>query len=199
MPDSSKTEVAVVLDRSGSMLAIREDMIGGFRAFVDDQRRIPGACTLSLYQFDDRFDVAYESVPLDQVPPLELTPRGRTALLDGVGKALTLVGERHDKLDPGNRPVRVLVVVITDGCENASTEWEFSALRSAIRDAECRRNWRFLFLGASDDAFRDARNLGMRRSARFHASHEGVRSMYRSLVRETSTYRTSSPSGEERP
>ncbi len=196
MPDPTRTEIAIVLDRSGSMHAIREDMIGGFSAFVEQQRRAPGTCTLSLYQFDDHFDVVYEAVPVDQAPPLKLTPRGRTALLDGIGKALALIADRHDKLAPAEPPGTVIVIVITDGRENASTEWSLAALRSAVSDAECKRNWRVLFLGATADAFDEGRSMGVRSSIRYHASATGVRTMYDSLAHTTLACRSNAPPSE---
>ncbi len=79
MTDSALTHVYVLLDRSGSMLSIVEDTVGGFGAFVKDQQSVAGRCRLSLAQFDDSFEQVYASVDIQDVPPLLLIPRGSTA------------------------------------------------------------------------------------------------------------------------
>lgn len=68
MADKGRTEIAVILDRSGSMQSIRDDMVGGLASFVEGQRKEPGTCTLSLYQFDDTYEVMFEAMPLRRVP-----------------------------------------------------------------------------------------------------------------------------------
>ena len=86
------TDIITILDRSGSMESIQSDTEGGFNAFVQKQRETPGACALSLYQFDDVYEVVYENRPIAQVPPLQLEPRNMTALLDAIGSTVNARG-----------------------------------------------------------------------------------------------------------
>ena len=91
------TDIVCVIDRSGSMDSIRTDAIGGFNAFLKDQQAEPGEARLTLVLFDHEYLIPYENVPLPDVPPLDGTtyvPRGRTALNDAVGRAITTEGER---------------------------------------------------------------------------------------------------------
>ena len=90
--NSTLSEIVCIIDRSGSMDAIRSDAIGGFNSFITDQKAQPGQALLTLVLFDDEYDVIHDAVTLNAVPPLnELTyiPRGSTALLDAVDGPLT--------------------------------------------------------------------------------------------------------------
>jgi uncharacterized protein YegL len=178
MPDRTKTEVAVILDRSGSMDSIRRDMERGFRTFVKKQRKAPGTCVLSLYQFDDRYDVVFEERALEDVTAIELVPRGSTALFDAVGHTIARIGERLRSKPEGQRPGTVVVMVITDGMENASCEYDATAVRELIARHERKHDWRFMFLGADAASVAEARDLGVRAAARYAKSAAGVADLY---------------------
>ena len=99
MTDPQRTLIAVLLDRSGSMQAIKDDTEGGFNAFVEQQRNEPGEARVTLAQFDTHYEVVYADRPIADVPPLDLQPRGMTALYDALGRLITDVG-------PNWRPCR---------------------------------------------------------------------------------------------
>ena len=86
MTNSTITHIAFLLDRSGSMQSIKDDTEGGFNAFIQDQRRQGGECRVTLAQFDNEYEEVYRDLPLAEVPPLRLVPRGSTALLDSIGR-----------------------------------------------------------------------------------------------------------------
>src|SRR4029079_3280899 len=105
------THISVVLDRSGSMDLVREDTIGGFHAFLDGQKKVPGHCTFTLTQFDHAYDVLHANEPIKQVNPLTkdtFVPRGSTALLDAVGKTIESTGEYLKGLPEYQRPAKVI-------------------------------------------------------------------------------------------
>jgi len=196
MANKNKTEIAIILDRSGSMQSICADMEGGFGSFVDKQRHEPGECVLSLYQFDDRYEVVYEATPLSDVTALKLEPRGSTALLDGVGKSVANIAARHDAMTESQRPAAVIVLVITDGQENASVEWKLADVRAAVEAAERTRNWRFVFLGADAKAFTDARAMGIATAAHYASDTRSVSIMYNALDVSSRNYRSAVRDGE---
>ena len=82
------TLLVMLLDRSGSMHRIRAEVEEGFDAFIADQRDDGGRCTVSLYQFDSGFEPVYVGVPIGDVPPLSIRPRGNTALYDAIGRTI---------------------------------------------------------------------------------------------------------------
>lgn len=151
----------MLLDRSGSMASIKADIEGGFNAFVADQRSQPGRVTLTLAQFDDHYDVIHDRVPLADVPPLDLTPRGMTALLDSIARLVTTTGEQLAALPEDQRPDTVIVGILTDGMENASREWTHPAIKALIEQQTTRYRWEFLYMGANQDAIEVGTGLGI--------------------------------------
>ncbi|MEJ3656812.1 vWA domain-containing protein [Actinomycetes bacterium KLBMP 9759] len=194
------TLIAALLDRSGSMHGLRSDTEGGFDAFVADQRAVPGEVQVTLAQFDDRYEVVYSRRAIAEVPPLQLHPRGTTALLDAIGKLVTDVGRDLAALAEEERPEKVIVIVMTDGHENASSEWTPEAVRSIIAQQEQVYSWEFLFLGANIDAVTVGSHLGFshERSLTYSASSSGVGGAYRAASGYTRRSRTARP-GAARP
>jgi hypothetical protein len=161
MTDPDLTHLYFLLDRSGSMQSIREDIVGGFDAFIAEQRRQPGRCRATLAQFDDRYDVVYSGLPIEEVPGLQLVPRGMTALLDAIGRLLTEAGSGLAALPEPERPGTVIVGIMTDGHENASKEWTHSAVKTLIEQQTTTYGWEFLYLGADQDAIEVGTGLGV--------------------------------------
>jgi hypothetical protein len=160
MTDSTLTHLYFLLDRSGSMQSIRTDTMGGFDAFIEEQRSAPGRCRVTLAQFDDRYDDVYVDRDLADVPPLVLNPRGRTALLDALGRLISEAGERLAALREDERPGTVVVGVMTDGLENASREWTHPRIKALIEQQSRDYGWQFLYLGADQDAIEEGSKLG---------------------------------------
>lgn len=158
--DTNKTLIAALLDRSGSMQDIAADMRGGFDSFIAKEREQAGTTLVTLAQFDDRYDIVYTDRPVDTVPPLTLEPRGRTALLDAIGRFVTEVGAGLASLPEDQRPGDVTVLVMTDGYENASAQWTVEAVRALIAQQESVYSWDFVFLGANMDAVEVGSHLG---------------------------------------
>ncbi|UMG93596.1 vWA domain-containing protein [Nocardioides sp. TF02-7] len=161
MTRADLTHLYFLLDRSGSMQSIKSDTEGGFAAFVDEQRKAPGECRVTLAQFDDRYDVVYSSVPLADVPPLVLQPRGSTALLDAMGRLVTSAGDELAAMPEDQRPGTVIVAVMTDGHENASREWTHPAIKALVEQQTTDYAWQFLYMGADQDAIEVGTSLGV--------------------------------------
>ncbi len=159
--DPDYTDITFVLDRSGSMDSIRQATIDGFAAFIAEQRGTPGRCTVTLNQFDDRFETVYTAVDLARVPALTLVPRGMTALLDAIGRSVHATGARLAAMPPARRPGTVIVAIMTDGLENASTEFTRPMIRKLITEHESVYSWTFLYMGAGQDAVEVGTGLGV--------------------------------------
>ena len=154
------TEIAIILDRSGSMNNIREDMEGGLWNMLVEQDEQPGRCRASLYRFDNEFEVAFEGRPTGEIKQddVALIPRGGTALNDAIVKAVALVEERISAEPEDQRPGKVVVVVITDGHENASRESKKSDAQNAIKRCET-NGWQFVYLAADQQGFSEGTGL----------------------------------------
>lgn len=155
------SDVTVVLDRSGSMASCRTDAEGGVNTFIEEQKKHPGECAFSLVEFDTEYNFVHKAKPVASVPPYTLVPRGSTALLDAVGRAINETGERLAATKEEDRPSLVVFVIVTDGHENASKEFNRLQIKEMIERQQKEYNWQFTFLGANQDAFAEASSLGI--------------------------------------
>jgi len=161
MTNHDLTHIYLLLDRSGSMQSIKADTEGGFAAFMEDQRATEGECRVTLAQFDNHYEVVYADRPVADVPPLDLQPRGSTALLDAMGRLITDTGAQLAKLPDDRRPGTVITAIMTDGYENASQEWTHPAIKALVEQQTNDYGWQFLYMGADQDAIEVGRNIGI--------------------------------------
>lgn len=190
MTNDTLTHIEFLLDRSGSMQSIKTDVEGGYDAFISEQRKTPGDCTVSLSQFDDRFDVVYTDVRLEDVPPLALQPRGSTAMLDAIGRSVTDLGARLATLPEERRPGTVLVAIMTDGMENASREWTYEAVHALISQQEQTYGWTFLYMGADQDAIEVGARMGIAKERSLTYGRGRSREAYAAASDSVSAYRS---------
>ncbi|TDL66691.1 VWA domain-containing protein [Rhodococcus qingshengii] len=192
--NSNLTEIIFLLDRSGSMGGLESDTIGGFNAFIENQRKLEGKTLVTGVLFDDQYEVVWNGAEAEKVKLTteEYFVRGCTALLDAVGKTILDVGYRLSKTNEADRPGKVIYVITTDGFENASREFTYKKVKELIKHQQEKYNWEFIFLGANIDAEKEADSLGINieNAYSFEASEEGVESMYK-MVSETVTEKRS--------
>ncbi len=162
MTDHDYTDITFLLDRSGSMQAIEAATVSGFAEFVAEQRRAPGRCLVTLNRFDTDYDRVYTAVPVGDVPPLLLEPRGMTAMLDAIARTIRETGERLAALPEEQRPGQVVVGIMTDGLENASRETTHAQVKTMIQRQEQAYAWSFLYMGANQDAIEVGASIGVR-------------------------------------
>ena len=172
--NADHTEVIIVLDRSGSMDSIKNDMEGGINQFFEDQKKEPGRCSVTLTQFDNEYEIVYSGVDIQSVPKVSLVPRSMTALLDAVGRTIKEVGDRLAKTAEANKPGRVIMLIVTDGLENASREFTNAQVKALIEEQTSKYNWMFVYLGANQDAFAVAAGMGVKCASNFQANAAGT-------------------------
>lgn len=188
----SNTHIAVILDRSGSMSSMRNEIIGGFNAFLEEQKKVPGQATMTLVQFDHDIDRLATFKPLAEIEPLSektYEPRGCTKLYDAIGLTCTTVKDEVAKA--ASKPDKVLIVILTDGQENSSQEYTTEQIQSLV-EAQQKAGWEFSFIGANQDAILSARGIGIHNAAAnlsFAATPAGATNMMASLSSATASYR----------
>ncbi len=166
------TQLMFILDKSGSMCGLEHDTIGGFNALLAKQKALDTACLLTTVLFSDTCEVLHQRVDIHQVEDLtEETYQvgGSTALLDAIGRTL------EDSVQQ-EKTEKVLMVIITDGQENSSTEYSLPVVKRMIEKRQAENGWEFLFLGAGLDVIAQASQIGIRteQTRTFTADSEGV-------------------------
>jgi hypothetical protein len=166
------------------MSSIEEDTKGGFNSFLEDQRDEEGDATVTLYDFNTNVDLVYEEYPVVDAAKLDsdtYTPSGRTALHDAIYRAVTETAEQINATEPAEQPDNVIVVVLTDGKENAS-ETHQERVREQVEVRREEHGWEFLFIGANQDAALTAENMGMDADRSLNMAHsgEGTQAAYES-------------------
>jgi hypothetical protein len=188
------TDIAFVLDRSGSMESCAEQAVAGFNRFLAEQRVGHGQARLTLVLFDDQYEVPCASIPIQEMTELDAStykPRGSTALLDAIGKTIDDLGARLAATPEADRPETVIVAILTDGLENASRRFTWTDISDRIARQRDVYQWQFFFLGANQDAIATAAQLHIAaaNAATFVADGAGARSGYAGLSRKLSAMR----------
>ena len=195
------SHITLILDRTGSMDAIRQDVIGGFNSFLSKQQAHADPATFTLVQFDsqDAYEVLHRASPISHVQPLtEATyvPRASTPLYDAMGRGILDLEVHLAKMEDAKRPDRVMFVVVTDGEENASSDFDRARVSRLIA-AKKKLGWQFVFLSADLASFADAVHLGVEDSARlyFKKSKEGNDAAWASASEKIVEYRSGRAAG----
>lgn len=189
------TEIAIVMDESGSMATTADDAIGGFNSFLESQRTVEGDSNVTLILFDDKYEVIYDGMSLEKVPDLTKEtyhPGGGTALIDALGKTIDSLSTRIFALPEEDRPGKVIVIVITDGQENSSHEYKRSDITSKIKDLKTRCGWELVFIGASDAILEQADGIGFdkKKMMRYKASKGGTMRAFSAMSDVVCSYRS---------
>ncbi|WP_419921010.1 vWA domain-containing protein [Candidatus Poriferisodalis sp.] len=198
---SDRSKVWILLDRSGSMNGLEIAVVRGVNRFIAEQAAEPGKCKLTIAQFDstDPFEVLVDAVSVQKIEPHALEryqPRGLTPLFDAVGSLIGRADRRmKQRSKAGKKPEDQTVVIVTDGYENASTDYSAADIHQLI-NARREQGWAFVFMGANQDSYSESAGLGVdpRSVQNYEASDEGVDEAFVSLSRAQRERRSMSPS-----
>lgn len=135
--------VYILLDRSGSMATLWDEAIGSINGYV---KTLKPATKVQLAVFDSVSHDVVRDVKVKEwadVSPLEVSPRGGTPLFDSCGKIMANAEAANAK--------KTVLVVMTDGYENASKEHTQASIKAKVKQFE-EKKWEVIFLGANFDA-----------------------------------------------
>lgn len=189
----NQLKIIFILDESGSMQGTESDVIGGFNQFLEQQKaKAYEKSSVSLYKFNSSWSKIFSDLPLNEIRPLQpgdYTPGGLTALYDAIGTAISEADKQQAHTGPGlkaeskqeaapeatseskqeataqSKPDMVMMVIITDGQENASREYDSQRVKRLIQKHEQNENWQFIYLGSDLSNFADAEALGFKYKA----------------------------------
>lgn len=198
----NKSELVFILDRSGSMSGLENDTIGGYNSMLKKQQAIKGDATVTTVLFDDKYEILHDRIPLENINPItesEYYVRGTTALLDAIGKTISKIKKVQKHIKKSAKVNKVLLVIITDGMENASKEYSHCKIKSMVTEAKENDHWEFIFLGANIDAISTARDYGINpaNAANYHADAKGTEITYAAVANAVSQIRSNSKISKE--
>lgn len=145
------THISLVVDRSNSMKAIKNEMQNAINSLIEEQFRQSTKLTFTLTEFDTIIDDVQRmaTAPFQY----ELKPRLATSLFDAVGYEIEHTTADIEALPLDARPERVLMVFVTDGNDNHSVRFTKDAVREMISGLRDCKNWDFQFLGVEESAW----------------------------------------------
>merc|ERR1719158_338936 len=180
-----------LLDRSGSMTSIRDDVIGGINQYVKEQQDAATGedMLLTMAQFDtmNNFELMHDAVNVKKFPTdvpfmdrSSFKPRSGTPLYDAIG-AMINHADKHTEKETAER---VVVVIFSDGAENSSREFSKKQIFDLISERQ-KNNWAFVFLGANQDSYAAGGGLGITggNTQNYAFDGQGVTTALRSLSR----------------
>lgn len=176
------THLICILDRSGSMSHQAPEVITNFNNFLAEQKSVEGKAKLTLVLFDDQYEKVYDQVNIKDVKPLTTETyftRGMTAMNDAIGKTLSTMMDKKN----------AIVLVHTDGYENASKEYTQGAIKQMVDNLK--KKWEFIFVGGDIDAVQVGGGLGfdMNKSLRVSNDVLGNANTYAAFADMTTAYR----------
>jgi uncharacterized protein YegL len=184
MAATNTTHVCLVLDRSGSMQAVHGDALGGVNSYIAaaKQDRALYESRFSMITFSsESVDAIRKNEIMETVKPIgseEYRCSGWTPLYDAIGRGIGVV----DEAIKGKTDVKAILVIMTDGQENASREFTYEKI-SALLKARQEQGWLVTFLGEGLDVAKQGTNLGTNASSvAAYAGGAGLRAAGRVLA-----------------
>lgn len=190
---NNSTEILLIADRSGSMSDSIEEMTNAINRIIDDQKKDTSPCKVSLWIFDDKVEKIWDRMNLSAVPKLTketYCARGATALNDAIGMAMNDLGKSLAAEKMEDRPGKVMVVIVTDGFENASKEFSGQQIKDMIQHQKEKYSWQYMFLGADLDAYKMGFQYGLTAQSVANISKQNLQGAGSMVSRGLSRYRT---------
>ena len=185
----------ILLDRTGSMSSIWDEALKSVNAYAEDMRNdmakshpntgsMNNDVTLAVFDAQNglQFDVLRRHADPRTWRPVtnaEANPRGMTPLYDAVGQMIAMAEK--------DAPKRAVIVIMTDGAENASREMTAATTKAALDRAK-KRGWEVVFLGAEFANFKDAEALGNSSRQNMAVSKEGLKPTMERLAQKNRAY-----------
>lgn len=196
------TELVFILDRSGSMVGLESDTIGGFNSLIEKQKKQEGKCYVSTVLFDHESKVLHDRLELSEVPKMtsqDYFVRGNTALIDAIGGAIHHIGNIHKYARPEDVPEHTMFVITTDGMENASHHYSSDEVKKMVERQKKKYGWEFLFIGANIDSVETAKafGIGADRAVNYHADSCGTSVLFDTVSESVGCVRENKPLAAE--
>ena len=185
---------AIILDESGSMHQHTADTLGSLKQFQADQRKISAPDSqVQLTTFNHRATLRWSGKITDELG-FEYSPSGNTALYDAIHFGVQQTESALAVLRSlGQAPADIYCIIITDGEENASRTYTQTQSQELIKRKTEQEKWKFVYLGANQDAFKAGASIGVCESQCLNyaqnskATPNAMRSVSQAIYRQKAT------------
>lgn len=181
----------LLLTRAVLWVAAKVMLLAVFKTTIEEQKKIKdGKCTVSLFTFSTNVDVDFIGRDVSEVNEIDYKTSGLTAMNDGIGIAIDRVGEWLDSMKEEDKPSQTMVVIMTDGYENASKEYSLEKVKEMIKHQEEKYSWKFVYLGSDLTSAKDSNSLGI--DTTMYYSKKDTKDVFYHLTTSASMYRNES-------
>ena len=175
MKNEKKLDVVFILDKSGSMGGQEENTISSFNEYLEKEKKNKYETNITTVLFSDSYSILHDRVDVKKMKKLtnkEYFVGGCTALYDALGN--TIHSFEHKDTD------KVLYIIITDGYENASREYNKDNIKELIKG---QNNSEFIFVGADIDSYTAGSEIGIKRDniASFKKDRKGTSKLFKAV------------------
>jgi len=154
---NGKNRVGFLLDETGSMQVRRDETIVAVNNYLATLRKEKARVTFATFDTAQGVNFRHVDVRAKDINDLDkatYSPNQMTPLHDAVGK---MIGEMEQHANSGDK---VLIVIVTDGQENASQEFDLPKVQALIKKQEA-AGWAFAYIGATAEAWAGGASLGV--------------------------------------
>jgi hypothetical protein len=167
---TQKTIYHILVDKSGSMSDCIDQTINGFNEQIAKIREMEvefpeQLMTIGLTTFNTHVDCLYYMKPVEHAYTMNnenYMPNGSTAMLDAMAETMKELSQLQQQSNK-EIPTTVVMVILTDGYENASRRYTLKNVKEMVEEREASGTWTFSFLGATLDAVDVAEQMSIRR------------------------------------
>jgi len=185
--------VLFVLDESGSMESCKKETINGFNEQLQELKKTSSIKTfVSLVKFNSAVNTLYWNKSLAEVEELTAktyVPNGMTAMLDAVGQS---VSKLKNDTPTATDDVTFLVIILSDGAENQSREYNWDSVREIITKCKEDKCWTITYMGANQDLsqVRQDLNIDLGNTSIYTATADGTQYAFTTMSTGLANYRS---------
>lgn len=152
-------KIVIILDESGSMESVKDNMINSINDLIKEQKQVKERpASLTLVKFNNLVNRVIKNISLEEIELLkseDYTPLGSTALYDCIGDTIEWFRNEKD----------VLMVIVTDGQENASKSFRKDEITHMIEDKKNNNGWTYVYLSNDISTSSQGDFLGLKKSS----------------------------------
>lgn len=171
-----KYSIIFVMDESGSMVNMGNEPWQGLNNFVNKQKESNIDFNFTLIFFNSNTKFIHKNLDSEKIEDLieeNYRPNGTTALYDAIGEGIEY--QKSQSMD------KVIFVILTDGLENSSQEYNKKSIQKMVHELETKNKWEFIYLGANQDAFQVGNSIGIESSFNYEYTPRGFKNVMESV------------------